>query len=63
MPPATGGLYAPAGATVSIHGTSFGDGGAKLLERSDGTVYDVTPTGLAALDAAGLGAGNRIGRP
>ncbi|MBI2706533.1 MAG: hypothetical protein HYX32_14765 [Actinobacteria bacterium] len=60
---ATGGLFAPATADVSIRNSMFADGGAKLLDLSDGTLYDTSPAGLTALERSGRGARNLLAEP
>lgn len=58
---AGGGLFAPAGARLSVRHTIFGDTRGKLLDRSDGRSFDVPE--LEAFQRAGFGAGNVAADP
>lgn len=60
---ATGGLYVPAAASVAFRSSIFADRDAKLLELSDGTVFDTNAAGLTALTASGRGDGNVVADP
>ena len=59
---ASGGLYLPPvpGTTVALRNNVFADRGTKLLDWGGRRQFMTTPEGLAALQAAGFGFGNRL---
>jgi hypothetical protein len=58
----TGGLYLPSvpGTTVTLRNNLFADVGSKLLDLGGRRLFMVTPEGVAQLQTAGFGSGNRL---